>query len=283
MSADLYQGYAPTYASLLAAYPEKGAALAALPVGAVRYVEDMQCEVRRSSNGKFWNPVMGLTGPQIISPTDQLTIIGPASGSVSSNGSQARTAVRATYYRMPGNRPGTLKTIQIYCNTYGVVGATTSGFDVRLYTANPDGSPRFGVAPMYVWSFNNTGTGTGGAGPSSGTCGLLNFEVAGGLGGTWQGPALPGGDQDVPAHFWIACRHDFTTTVPDVTAISQTSPSGDAAIYNVAAGTAAAVRTTSYGWAETTFTAGAFTVWDAAAEPLTSTQRAITPLFGIAV
>ncbi len=53
----------PTYAALIAAYPENGAALDALPDGASFYVEDMMCAVRRSSNGNYWVPDRMPVGP----------------------------------------------------------------------------------------------------------------------------------------------------------------------------------------------------------------------------
>jgi hypothetical protein len=261
----LFLADAPTYAALIAAYPENGAALAALPAGTRVYVEDMQCEVRRSANGKFWLPAHPVTGPVPISPANQVALYGPAGATtLSTSTNQTRTLVRPTYYRMPGNRPAVLKGFQVYLATAGVVGGTTSGFDVRLYLCNPDGSPRVGEAPLYVWSYNAAGSGTGAIGIGTGTPGAADFTAGA---GTWFELALPGGNRDVPPQFWLATRHDYTTTPPALTVTNQNSYLQDMMPFITPSdGTSTINRGQGYSWSEGAFTLGEFAVFSASAE-----------------
>lgn len=273
-------GSVPTYAALLAAYPSLSAALAALPAGARVWVENMQCEVFRSANGKFWVPPPTMVGPVPISPANQVALYGPAGCStLSSSLNQSRTQVRPVFYRMPGGRPATLKGIQIYVSSAGVVGGTTSGFDVRLYEANPDGSPIFGAAPLYVWSYNAAGTGTGAVGLGTGTPGALDLTAGT---GTWLEVSLPGGNRDVPPFFWLGTRHDFTTTVPSLTCPAQNSYINDVAPFITPTdGTASVSRAQGYSWTEGAFTLGEFAVFSASAEMVLTATNSHTPLLDL--
>ena len=256
-------GIVPTYDALLGAYPSLGAALAALPAGTRFYVEDQMCEVRRSANGTFWVPEGFVGGPIQNSPANQVSLYGPAGAlTLSTTASQTRTLVRPTFYQF--KRPPTIKGFKIYIGTAGVVGATTSGFDVRLYECYPNGMPIFGRAPLYVWSYNADGSGTGATGIGTGTPGVLDLTAGT---GTWAGFAAIGGNREAPNQFWIGTRHDFTTTAPTLTTVSQNSFTGDSMPFITPTdGTSTLSHANCYSWTESTFTLGEFAVWNAAAE-----------------
>lgn len=192
----------PTYAALIAAYPEKGAALAALPAGAAFYVENMTTMVRRSADGKYWVPDRMPTGPKFTGSNAHW--IGPANSSVISSSAQhLRKWIKPVYYRMPGGSPGTISRISIYQTTAGTAGVGTDACALKLYAANPDGSPVVGQAPLFVWDWNAGGTG------GAGTLSL----VSAGANSTRLHADLPGGAVSVPGHFWLAFSHDLATAI----------------------------------------------------------------------
>jgi hypothetical protein len=213
----LFLADAPTYAALIAAYPENGAALAALPAGTRVYVEDMSCEVRRSANGKFWVPDRMPIGPVFTGSNAKW--IGPANTTaISSSAGHARKHIKPAYYRMPAGKPATISRISLYQATNGTVGVGTDACALKLYAANPDGSPILSQAPLYVWDWNSGGT--GGAG---------TLSLAGaGANGTRIHADLPGGAVSVPGHFWLAFSHDLATA-PTLSTISTTTTFNEAA------------------------------------------------------
>lgn len=195
-------GPVPTYAALIAAYPENGAALDALPDGASFYVEDMMCAVRRSSNGNYWVPDQLPTGPRFTGSNAHW--IGPAnSQGITSSAQHLRKWIKPIYYRMPAGRPGSISRISIYQTTNGTAGAGTDACALKLYAANPDGSPIVGQAPLFVWDWNAAG---------SGGAGTLSL-VSAGANSTRIHADLPGGAVEVPGHFWLAFSHDLATAI----------------------------------------------------------------------
>lgn len=195
-------GPVPTYAALIAAYPENGAALDALPDGASFYVEDMMCAVRRSSNGNYWVPDRTIVGPRFTGANAHW--IGPADNSTLTTSAQhLRKWIKPIYYRSPGFRPATISRISIYQATAGTAGAGTDSCALKLYAANPDGSPIVGQAPLFVWDWNAAG---------SGGAGTLSL-VSAGANATRLHADLPGGAVEVPAHFWLAFSHDLATAI----------------------------------------------------------------------
>ena len=278
----LNMGVVPTYTALIAQYPSLSTALSDLPSGTRVYVEDQQCDVIRSSNGKFWNPPISMAGPQANSPANQVTLYGPAgANALSASAGQSRLIVRPSFYKMPGHRPATIKGFQIYLNTPGVVGGTTSGFDVRLYEAYPDGRPILGAAPLYVWSYNAAGSGTGATGLGTGTPGTCDFTTAG---GTWFELSLPGGNRDVPSQFWMATKHDYTTTAPSLTTTAQNSFIMDSQpMLTPTDGTATVSKSQGHTWTEASFTLGEFAVFNASAEMVLTGLAAHCVLVDLAV
>lgn len=195
-------GVVPTYAALLAAYPEKGAALAALPAGTQVYVENMGLTVRRSYTGKYWVPDRTTQSPFFTGSNAHWT--GPANTTaLTSSANHLRKWIKAHYYRMPGGRPGTISRISIYQTTNGTAGVGTDSCSLKLYAANPDGSPIVGQAPLFVWDWNAAG---------SGGAGVLSL-VSAGANATRIHADLPGGAVEVPAHFWLAFSHDLATAI----------------------------------------------------------------------
>lgn len=192
----------PTYAALLAAYPENGAALDALPEGTSIYVVDMECYVRRSDSGNYWLPGYMPIGPKFTGSNAHW--IGPAnSTALTSSANHLRKWIKPVYYRMDGGRPATISRISIYQNTAGTAGAGTDACALKLYAANPDGSPIIGQAPLYVWDWNAAG---------SGGAGTLSL-VSAGANATRLHADLPGGAVEVPGHFWLAFSHDLATAI----------------------------------------------------------------------
>lgn len=198
--AALYLADAPTYAALIAAYPEQGAALLALPAGTSVYVENMACSVRRSSDGKYWIPERLAMSPVFTGANAHWT--GPASESVLTSSAQhLRKWIKPIFYRMPGGRQATISRISLYQATNGTVGAGTDSCALKLYAAAPDGSPVVGKAPLYVWDWNAAG---------SGGAGTLSLASAG-ANSTRIHADLPGGAVSVPPQFWLAFSHDLAT------------------------------------------------------------------------
>lgn len=195
----IYLADVPTYAALLAAYPEKGPALAALPAGTRIYVEDMGCEVRRGPGGKWWVPERVPPGPRFTGTNAQW--IAPAGIVGISTVTQSRKRIRLAYFKMPGFRPTTISRISLYQNTAGTVGAGTDSFALRFYPANPDGSPIIGAAPFLVQDWNAAG---------GGGAGVLSLANAGNNALRIHSD-LPGGPADVPAHFWCGFICDLAT------------------------------------------------------------------------
>lgn len=272
-------GAVATYDALVAVYPHLGAALAALPAGSSFYVEDQMCTVRRSANGKFWVPEgMGGAGPVQNSPANQVSLWGPAGTTgLSTTTNQTRTRVRPTYYRF--RRPVTIKGFQLYLNVAGAVGGTTSGFDIRLYECYPNGQPIFGAAPLYVWSYNAAGSGSGSTGLGTGTPGVLDLTA--GV-GTWIEFAAIGGNREAPSHFWLATRHDYTTTTPDITCPGQNSYVNDQMPFITPTdGTYTLNRAQGYAWTEGAFTLGEFAVFDASSEYVLTATNAHCVLLDI--
>lgn len=195
-------GAVPTYAALIAAYAENGAALDALPEGASIYVVDMQCYVRRSDSGNYWLPDQMPTGPKFTGSNAHW--IGPANQtSISSSAQHLRKWIKPIYYRMPAGKPGTISRISIYQTTAGTAGAGTDSCALKLYAANPDGSPIVGKAPLFVWDWNAAGSG------GAGTLSLVDA----GANSTRIHADLPGGAVEVPGHYWLAFSHDLATAI----------------------------------------------------------------------
>lgn len=254
----LYLADAPTYASHIAAYPENGAAILALPAGTRRYIENMQREVRRSANGKYWIPDTAPSGP-VFTGSNAHWIAHFGSDTMSNTTtSQARKRVRPVYYQMPGFLPATISRVAIFQQTNGTVGAGTDSVALRLYAANPDGSPIVGAAPLFVWDFNAAG---------SGGAGTLTMANAGNN-ATRLHVDLPGGPVEVPPHFWLGLVHDLAT------APAFGSTQGSAMSYNLApselsgtdlTNTLLITRSGGYSWDEAAAWAiGAAPVWPAA-------------------
>lgn len=268
--ADIYLADSPTYAAHLAAYPEYGAAILALPAGTRRYIEDMGCEIRRSASGKVWIPDLAPTSPRYTGANAHW--IGPANMvGLSNSASQTRKMYRPTYYRMPGFRPATISRISLYQNA---AGAFTSGSDscvLRLYAANPDGSPIVGAAPLFVWNFNAAG---------SGGAGVLSL-VSAGANATRIHADLAGGAKEVPPHFWLAFAHDLDTTAPNLgttTPSSSLMESGPAELSGSDLANSLNInRSQGYTWTEATaWTIGDMAVWPAA-EYVVAGQSCVAP------
>lgn len=261
MSASIVTGVVPTYAALLAAYPENGAALAALPTGTAFFVEDQACAVRRSATGEYWVPVSAPNGPRFTGTNAHW--VGPALAfGMTTSASQARKVFRPVYYRMPGFRPATISRISLYQGAApGSVTSGTDAFVLRLYPANPDGSPMVGAAPLFVWNF----TGAGDSGTS--TLSLTNA----GNNATRMHADLYGGAKLVPPHFWLAFGHNLDTTAPTLGCMQI----GTLPLENMPGnlnGTdlsndVAPNRATGYTWTEVSaWTVGDMAVWPAGAE-----------------
>lgn len=204
-------GSIPTYATLIAAYPAKGAALAALPAGAQFYVEDMACSVRRSSDGKFWVPDRMAISPFFTGSNAHWT--GPAGlTALTSSAAHLRKWIKPIFYRMPGGKQATISRISLYQTTNGTAGVGTDSCALKLYEAKPDGSPVVGQAPLYTWDWNAAG---------SGGAGVLTLASAG-ANATRIHADLPGGAVSVPPQFWLAFSHDLATA-PTMGCMSQTS------------------------------------------------------------
>jgi hypothetical protein len=248
----IYLADVPTYADLIAVYPENGAAIAALPAGTRVYVEDMQCEIRRSTSGNYWVPdrapgsrVPNGAAAHWFGPAGVFTIATNGAG-------QARKVFRAMYYRAPGFRPTSIDRISLYQTTAGTVGAGTDAFQLRLYAANPDGSPIENVAALFVWDWNVGGTG------GAGTLSLANA----GANATRIHGDIAGGAVEVPPHFWLGFAHDLATLAPDLSCAGNTSIShgdGFAALNGSdVANVLNVTRANGYTWTQ----AGAWTVGD---------------------
>jgi len=209
----LYLADAPTYASHIAAYPENGAAILALPAGTRRYIENMGQEVRRGANGKYWIPERLIGGP---APTgSNAHWYGPARiNTLTTSAQHLRKWIKPVYYIMPGGVSRQISRISIYQNTNGTVGAGTDSCALKLYAANPDGSPIVGQAPLFVWDWNAAGSG------GAGTLTLANA----GANTTRIHADLPGGAVYVPPHFWLAFSHDLATA-PTLGTLSTSSAS----------------------------------------------------------
>lgn len=255
-ATSIYLADAPTYAALLAAYPERGAALLALPAGTRCYVEDMQCEVRRSASGAYWVPdrmPMGRipkgSAAHWIGPAGVFTIAATA-------GAHIRKSFRAAYYRMPGLRPATVSRISLYQTTAGAAAAGTDSCQIRLYAAAPDGSPIEGAAPLRVWDWNAAG---------SGGAGTLSLAGAGANASRIHAD-VPGGAVEVPAHFWLGFVHDLATA-PDIGGISNTALTHEDGYAALNGSDVASVlnvsRSSGYEWTQ----AGAWTIGDAQVWP----------------
>lgn len=196
----IYLADAPTYASHIAAYPENGAAILALPAGTRRYIEDMGCEVRRSANGKFWIADHAPTGPVFTGAAAHW--IGPANiNTITSSAQHLRKWIKPVYYRMPAGLPGKISRISLYQATNGTVGAGTDSCAMKFYYAQPNGAPLVGSPPFNVSNWNAAG---------SGGAGVLTLANAG-ANATRIHADLPGGELDVPGHFWVAFSHDLAT------------------------------------------------------------------------
>lgn len=213
-ATSIYLADVPTYAALLAAYPERGAALLALPAGTRVYVEDMQCTVRRAASGKYWLPDALLGAPVAnganahwIGPADVIAI-------TASGGAQGRKEFRAAYYRLPGFRPARVSRISMFQTTAGGAGGVgTDSSQIRIYAAAPDGSPIEGAAPLYTWDWNAGGTGGAGA---------LSFATSANDGSRLHAD-IAGGAVDVPAHFWLGFVHDLAGAQPSLSSMSNTA------------------------------------------------------------
>ena len=210
----LYLADAPTYASHIAAYPENGAAILALPAGTRRYIEEAQCEVVRSANGKYWISSRAPTGPRIVVAGAHW--IGPHGVfTIGSSTGHTRKLARATYWQMPGFVPALLSRISLYQAAAGAVGTGTDAFQMRLYPANPAGDPIESAAPLFVWDWNATG---------SGGAGTLSLTNAGNNAKRIHAD-IPGGPVEVPPHFWLVFAHDLQGTSPNLSAIASTNVS----------------------------------------------------------
>lgn len=213
-ATSIYLADVPTYAALLAAYPERGAALLALPAGTRCYVGDMQCTVRRASGGAYWIP--DVVPSAQVAKGAAAHWIGPAgvNAITASGGAQGRKEFRAAYYRMPGFRPAQVSRISIFQTTAGGAGGVgTDACQMRLYAAAPDGSPIEGAAPLFTWDWNAAGS--GGAGTLSLATGAND--------NTRQHTDIPGGAVTVPAHFWLGFAHDLAGAQPSLGAIGNTA------------------------------------------------------------
>jgi hypothetical protein len=201
----------PTYAALRTAYPANGAAIAALPAGTRFYVEDMMMDVVRDSAGKYWVPVSApVHAPKFTGSNAHW--ISCVTGALSTSAGQTRKVHRASFWRMPAGRPATISRISLYQATNGTITSGTDSFVLRLYEANPDGSPIVGAAPLFVWDFNAAGSG-----------GAAAMSLAGaGANATRVHANLPGGNKLVPGHFWLSFGHDFDTTAPSLQTVSTT-------------------------------------------------------------
>lgn len=212
-ATSIYLADVPTYAALLAAYPERGAALLALPAGTRVYVEDMQCEVRRSASGAYWLPDGAL--PSQVPNGANAHWLGPAGviTIVSNGGVQTRKEFRAAYYRMPAARPANVSRISIFQTASGGAGGGTDACQLRLYAAAPNGRPIEGAPPLYTWDWNAGGT--GGAGTLSlATSGNDNSRLH---------ADIAGGPVAVPGHFWLGFVHDLAGTPPSLSSMSNTA------------------------------------------------------------
>lgn len=270
MATTLYLADAPTYAALIAAYPEKGAALLALPSGTRCYVEDMGCEVRRSSGGKFWIPGKQITGPTFLGSGAHW--VGPANtNTLSSSAAQGRKTIRPVYFRMPGFRAGTIARISIYQATAGTAGAGTDSCALRLYAAAPDGSPIENQAPLYVWDWNAAG---------SGGAGTLSL-VSAGANATRLHADLPGGAVEVPAHFWLGFIHDLASA-PALSTISAVAMWSDAAPSELSGtdtpNTLNLTKSPGYSWTEATaWSIGNTAVWPASTDYVAGGAASVVP------
>ena len=238
----------------------------------------------RSVSGKFLVPNRQVNGPKPNSPSGtQVNLLGPANtAALNASLSQGQYVVRPTFWKIPGGKPMTVRGFQIYLNAFGVAGTGSTGFDIRIYEANPDGSPIRGAAPLYVWSFNGTGTGTGGAGTGSGTPGTLNLTS--GSTAVWLTvSSLPGGSRELPPQFWLATKHDFQGTAPNLLIPSQTGLLNDAMTrLTPSGGSASPSGSSCYTWTEANFTPGEFAIFNASAELVLTGLNAHTVLLDLA-
>lgn len=274
-ATSIYLADVPTYAALIAAYPERGAALLALPAGTRVYVGDMQCEVRRSASGAYWIPdrvpsgtVFQGSNAHWIGPHGVFTITGSAG--------HGRKVFRPTYWRMPGFRQATLSRISIYQTAPGTVGSGTDACVLRLYAANPDGSPVVGAAPLFVWDFNAGGTGGASA---------LTLADSGNNAKRIHAD-LPGGNAEVPPHFWLGFTHDLQGGNPNLSAISASNITIDAwpaALNGTNVQDAVSPpRSAGYEWTQAgAWTIGDAPVWPAGTEFSTAGNAHVVPLLKI--
>lgn len=270
MAASLYLADVATYAALIAAYPENGAAISALPAGTRVYVEDMQMEVARSPSGKWWIPERQPIHPVFTGSNAHW--VGPANctGITSSTG-HSRKMFNPVYYRMPGFRPATVSRISLYQTAAGTHSVGSDSCAIRIYAANPDGSPIVGNAALFVWDWNAAG---------SGGAGVLTLENAG-ANATRIHSDIPGGAVQVPAHFWLGFVHDLDTLTPNLSAVSSTGVPFDgypAALNGTDVGNALSPnRSTGYTWTQgTAWAIGYNPVWPAA-EYITAGNAAFIP------
>lgn len=272
-------GAAPTYAVLRAAYPANGAALAALPAGTRVGVEDMMMDVVRSSSGKYWVPVSAPVASPKFTGSNGHWITAAGLTALSTSGGQSRKIHRATYWRMPACRPATVSRLSLYQNTAGAFsGAGSDSFVVRVYEANPDGSPIVGAAPLFVWDFNAAGS--GGAAAMS--------LVSAGANATRLHANLPGGSKELPGHFWLTFGHDLDTTSPVLQTTSTTSGLHETFPAELSGsdvsntGPSSLPRSTGYTWTEAqAWTIGDAPVWPSA-EYVTAGSSCVVPHLKIA-
>lgn len=258
MAAAIYLADVPTYAALIAVYPNGGANLAALSAGTRVYVEDMGSEVVRSPSGKFWTPVKHITAPKFGG--SGATWVGPANlTSISNSGTlPARLNCRSMFFRMPGGRPATVDRISFWLQAAAAAtDAAHDQFDLRVYQAYPNGAPIESAAPYCIWSFNVGGTG-----------GATALTLTTG-GGSRKHADIPGGAVEVPAYFWLGFVHNYDTTAPSMGVSTGSSFSFDFAPAELSGSdistVASVTRSSGYSWTDAGWTQGAAVVWPAGA------------------
>lgn len=263
MAAAIYLADVPTYAALIAVYPNGGANLAALEAGTRVYVEDMGTEVVRSPSGKFWTPVKPITAPKFAGSA--ATWVGPANlTSISDSGTlPARLNCRAMFFRMPGGRPATVDRISFWLQA--AAAASASGFDqfdLRVYQAYPNGAPIESAAPYCVWSFNVGGTVTPATTPAT----AITLTTGA---GSRKHADIPGGAVEIPAYFWLGFVHNYDSTAPRMGVSTGSSFSFDFAPAELSGSDISAVasvtRSSGYSWNDAGWSQGAAVVWPAGA------------------
>ena len=147
---------------------------------------------------------------------------------------------------------------------------------LRVYAANPNGSPLEGAAPLFVWDFNAAGSG--------GASALTLANVANDS--TRVHADLPGGPYTLPPHFWLAFAHDFQATAPNLSSIYSSSVSSD--VFPVAlngtdvGNSLSPTRSTCYTWTEPgAWAIGTATAWPAGSEIATATNPCVVPFLKV--